>query len=117
MVPSLSHLPYDDRLQRLQLTTLEDRRLRGDLIEVYKILKEYDKVQAENFLELDPTITNPRTRGHTLKLKKHQHRTQKRAMFFSARVVNRWNELPGWVEQSQTISTFKKNYDKFASAI
>ncbi len=32
MAPSLSDLTYDERLQRLNLTSLEDRRERGDLI-------------------------------------------------------------------------------------
>ena len=115
IVPNLSHLSYEDRLQNLKLTTLEERRHRGDMIEVFKILKGYDKVQVENFLEIEQAGINRRTRGHSMKLKKHQHRTHKRTMFFSARVVNKWNELPDWVVESLTISSFKRNYDKFVS--
>ena len=31
-------LEYEERLKRLRLTTLKDRRLRGDLIEMYKVM-------------------------------------------------------------------------------
>ena len=38
LVPELKHLPYIERLKRLVLRTLEERRTRGDLIEMYKII-------------------------------------------------------------------------------
>ena len=40
LVPSLRNLPYEDRLRRLNLPTLEERRKRGDVIETFKILKQ-----------------------------------------------------------------------------
>ena len=109
MIPGLPSMTYDDRLKKLNLTTLEDRRHRGDMIEVFKILSGIDKIQ-ENFPELD---RKPRTHGDMLKLKKPRHRTQKRTIFFTARIVNKWNELPAWVVQAKTISSFKNRYDKF----
>ena len=104
-------MPYEERLKKLNLTTLEDRRHRGDVIEAFKILSGIEKVH-DNFLELD---ANSRTPGHTLKLKKRRDRTQKRAMFFTARIINKWNELPDWVVQAKTVSTFKNRHDKFIS--
>ena len=38
LVPELKHLPYVEILKRLRLRTLEERRTRGDLIEMYKII-------------------------------------------------------------------------------
>jgi len=44
----------------LTLTTLETRRLRGDLIEVFKIFKGFDNVNYTDFLKL----YNNRPTGH-----------------------------------------------------
>ena len=48
LIPSMANLTYEERLAKIKLTTLKDRRHRGDMIEVFKILKGIDKVQ-DNF--------------------------------------------------------------------
>jgi len=67
MVASLSilrKLPYESRLDRHGLTTLERRRITGDFIEIYKIglLTGKEKVDMEQFFELSNTGHN--LRGH-----------------------------------------------------
>jgi len=43
LVISIKNLTYKDRLKRLKLPTVKYRRIRGDMIEVYKILtNKYD---------------------------------------------------------------------------
>jgi ribonucleases P/MRP protein subunit RPP40 len=39
LVPSVRKYSYEERLKFFNLTTLETRRIRGDLIEVFKIFK------------------------------------------------------------------------------
>ena len=83
MVDGLRNLPYELRLQRLKLTTLEKRRQRGDLIEVYKILTGKENVNPDCFFTLDKQVYN--TRGHELKLytRSSRSRLDLRKNFFS----------------------------------
>lgn len=39
--PELQKMPYEDRLHRLKLWSLEERRNRADLIELFKIIKGF----------------------------------------------------------------------------
>ena len=48
-VANLKNMSYPERLKILGLTTLESRRLRGDLIEVFKIVKGFDNIDKNNF--------------------------------------------------------------------
>ena len=49
-LPTLSKLPYEERLQTLKLPTLSYRRVRGDMIEVYKIMNEIYDTDVTSFL-------------------------------------------------------------------
>jgi len=91
LIPGLSELSYEDRLKSLHLWSLEDRRLRADLIEVYRMYHGLSAVDFETFFELD---IDSRTRGHTLKLKKGRVATDLRHHFFTERIVNTWKLEP-----------------------
>ena len=61
MMANDKSLSYYDRLKKFGLTTLETRRLRGDLIEVYKLFKGYDDVDFNVFFQI-VKYTSERTR-------------------------------------------------------
>jgi hypothetical protein len=44
LVPHLSDLSYNERLINLNLPILEEKRTRGDMIQMNKIYKEFNKV-------------------------------------------------------------------------
>ena len=60
MIPELRDLSYEERLKECGLTTLETRRLRGDQIEVFKILNGYKNIDRNMFFSLKK---DSRTRG------------------------------------------------------
>jgi hypothetical protein len=50
MIEECAGKTYEERLQIVGLTTLECRRLRTDLIEVFKILKGFEGIEEKRFL-------------------------------------------------------------------
>ena len=58
---NLSKLSYDQRLAELGLRSLKDKRVRGDLIRMFKIMKVLECEKDLNIKE--------RTRGHNLSYK------------------------------------------------
>ena len=71
--------------------TLETRRLRGDQIEVFKIMNGYEDVDRNMLFKLKEGSI---TRGHEAALVKKQCRLDMIKYSFSQRVINEWNELP-----------------------
>ena len=51
MIPDLRDLSYENRLLQCGLTTLETRRLRGNQIEVFKIVNGYEDVDSNMFFK------------------------------------------------------------------
>ena len=110
MIPGFNQLDYMTRLKRLNLWTLEERRNRADLIELFKMYKGLSGIKLESMFE---PSTDSRTRGHSLKLKKHRSRLDLRKYFFSERVVNRWNDLEEVTVSATTINMFKPRLQRF----
>ena len=109
-INELSNMTYTDRLQTLNLPTLEYRRQRGDMIQTYKIIHKLDDIDAHDLFAFH---TDLRTRGHSLKLNIPSCNLNSRKYSFSVRVVPEWNSLPEEVVTAPTINTFKNRLDKF----
>ncbi|KAK3107559.1 hypothetical protein FSP39_017306 [Pinctada imbricata] len=110
LIRSISHLTYPERLKTLGLPTLQYRRLRADMIQVYRILKGVDTIQ--NHTNILP-ISNSITRGHSLKISKQYCRTNVRKFSFSQRIVDCWNALPDNVVNATSVNSFKSQINKY----
>ena len=87
------------RLAELVLTILKDMRVRGDLIQMFKIMKELEVVEWEKHLNI-----KTRTRGHNLSYNRESFKSRRnndnaffvgeRHKFFTNRVAPSWNMLP-----------------------
>ena len=110
-IKGLSEYDYETRLRILKLPSLEFRRVRGDLIEVFKITHNiYDPLTTHSLLQLS---TNNKTKGHSYKLHKKRFNTKKYQHFFTNRVTNLWNKLPEDTVSADNINTFKNRVDVF----
>ena len=97
-INGLGSLTYKQRLEKLDLTTLLERRARGDLIETYKILSGMTSYGQNMF----------RVSKYGVKL---LYPTGKRSTrqneFLNSRVIKYWNTLPIDVQTAETVDCFK----------
>uniref|UniRef100_A0A3B3SEK0 Reverse transcriptase domain-containing protein n=1 Tax=Paramormyrops kingsleyae TaxID=1676925 RepID=A0A3B3SEK0_9TELE len=114
MIPGLRGMSYEERLFELNLFSLKQRRLRGDMIQVYKILTGLDAVQPNSYFSIS---SNTRTRGHRWKLAGEHFKLDLRKHFFTQRVVRVWNSLPDNVVQAESLGSFKSELDKILTTL
>lgn len=109
---ALRRKSYEDRLKALRLTTLEERRLRGDLIETYKILTlKYDLPELHHIYNLRQGSKT--FRGHCYQLTRSVTKSLTAHHFLSNRVVTNWNKLPEDVVTASSTNAFKNKLDKW----
>ena len=114
-INGLSNIPYEERLRRIKLPSLEFRQLRGDMLQVYKIAHNfYDPQSTSSIFNFS---NDTRLRGHNFKIIKQRVNKSKFANFFTNRVINSWNSLPHNVVNAKTINEFKNLFDKHKSDI
>ena len=73
-------MSYKERLHKLKLWTLEERRNRQDLIEVFTIFKGFSRISPEKLFHFDDRSKG--TKGHCLKLVKVRCTRDSRRHFF-----------------------------------
>jgi len=104
MIHGFEKLSYTERLWKCDLPTLKYKRIRGDMIERYKIKT------ASPELKLN---VSTKTRGNKYKLDTYRTKYDLRKYFFTNRIINIWNSLTDYVVMSKTVNQFKNQLDKF----
>ena len=99
---------YEDRLKELGLFSMTRRRLRGDLIETFKIMKGFTDIEKDKFFKISDSRN---LRGHSLKLAKKHSNLDIRLNFFTVRIINNWNRLPQRVIDAGSVEHFKQLLD------
>ncbi len=112
LVPELQVLQYEERLRAMKLMTLEERRERGDLIAVYRLINHMDKVDNENLL-LTREEERRQMKGHMKKLRKARCRNDMKKCSFPQRRVVTWNELREEVVEAGCVSLMKEKLGKY----
>ena len=104
MIDGIGTMSYENRLKKLGLTTLLERRARGDLIETFRIVSGIAKY-GQNLFNISRSGINLVSRPGDQNSFKHS--------FFSRRVIYYWNKLPSHVKLAKTVNTFKNNLLSF----
>ena len=107
LVHGLKHLNSEERRKRLGLMKLEERRERGDMIEVFKILKGHTRIDPSLFWEMREARN-----GSRLVKEMAENGRRQRKSFFSYRVIQRWNLLPVEVKTAPSLDSFKNRLDE-----
>ncbi|CAL4091156.1 unnamed protein product [Meganyctiphanes norvegica] len=111
MVPALKNKTYEERLDALGLTTLIERRYRGDMIQTYKMLTKKEDTDPTKFFQMARERGDP-SLFHGFKIFKKRANRKQRRNSFSIRVANPWNRLKRKEVQALKTSGFKSNLDK-----
>ena len=121
LVPDIKDLPYEERLRTLNLPTLQYRRLRNDLIHIYKLthnLLEMDTdthcTKCQHGTEMLQRSLRPSNRGHSHKYQIHHH-PGIRNRFLTSRVLTYWNNLSEETVNSSSVNSFKNHINKESS--
>ena len=103
----LSEMSYQERLQYLKLPTLAYRRMRGDMIQVYKMISgRYDETVKRILRSISTTLGETLNADTTRQLKLRDENT------LPIRVIIPWNSLPEEVVSVPALNTFKNRLDK-----
>ena len=100
------------------MTSLLDRRVRGDMIATYRIMTGKDKVDPRTFYDMAEEGTWPKTRlvAGVHNIRETRSRLEIRRYSFSQRVTSTWNSLPNSLKGIGTVQGFKIGYDEWVSA-
>ena len=103
------NLSYTERLSKLDLESLEMRRIKMDLVMIYKMLHGIVDLNFEDFFTLN---NDSRTRNNGYKISFIHHALDIKKHFFTNRPIRIWNSLPNSVVSSRTVASFKLNLSK-----
>jgi len=113
LIPSLRRKGYPRRLEELNMFTLKERRLRGQLIETFKILKGFSKVDPRHYFELCENMT----RGHAWKVVLKRFTTKPCGDHMTYSICRTWNSLPEAVVNAATVDAFKRRLDPILTTL
>ena len=107
--PQLRYLDYRVRLKHLGLLSLEARRLRYQLIFMYKLNNGMISIDPEYFFQFS-NLSNPR---RTARARVPFSRCEFRSNFFSVNVLKHWNKMLNEEVNVPSVNMFKRSVDNY----
>ena len=123
MLSDVKGQSYEEKLLDAGLTTLKERRIRGDMIETYKTMNGFNRVDKNKWFIItqesarETRRTTSVTEAGVIKkthiLEQENPRLESRKNFFNVRVVKDWNKIPEEIKTQKTVNGFKGAYDRW----
>jgi ribonuclease P/MRP protein subunit RPP40 len=125
-IPNTSRtLKYNERLNKMSITTLDLRRRRGDLIQFYKSLNGLERIEwyqkpnlKTNAIQDVPAastrVNQRRVRSQSFtsrEINDFHSSVSARMHFFTNRAASMWNKLPDKVANARSLNAFKAELD------
>ena len=110
MVIELGSMEYEERLEALGLTTLESRRKRGDLVQIYKIFKGAEDVDI-GMGSVNQRENNGRHHRYQI-TRDRQGNVPMRNGFLPNQNATTWNMLPSEIVEADNVYVFKTRIDR-----
>ena len=114
---------YEEKLKSVNLTTLTERRERGDAIEAFKTLKGINKVDKNKWFDIEEDsaratrrnteVTEDGERRRVNVLKEEAARLEVRRNFYTVRAAKTWNKIPEKVREQKSTNAFKNAFDNW----
>ena len=114
---------YEEKLRDVGLTTMTERRTRGDAIETFKTLKGFNRVDKNEWFQIEQDESRPTRRNTEITekgevrrenvLMEEAARLEVRRNFFNVRAAKTWNGIPDKVRNQTSINAFKTAYDNW----
>ena len=105
---NIQYSSYQDRLAKLNLESLQPRRIKNDLILLYKIINQLIDIDFSHFFNLH-SLGGHNLRRHNLHITRSAPpKSLCRENFFTNRVIPYWNSLSNVIFTSPTLPFFKQ---------
>jgi len=110
MIPELKGRSYQEQLSDLGILSLETRRLRYQLIMIYKMCKGFINMDPSELFDMK---NDRRLRGHAMNIVQKHANTSNRLNFFSVSAIPIWNSLSQYDVDAPTVLAFKSRLSNF----
>ena len=99
MILDVNGVNYEDKLKDAGLTTLEKRRERGDVVEAFKMIKGFNRVQKDKWFIFESedarltrsntVVTDGREKRQQFEMKGETARLEMRKNFYNVRITKK----------------------------
>ena len=110
LIPELRNKTYKERLEHLNLMTLEQRHIRQDMITMFNIINNKIDIDIQDIIDI--VGGEAKTRGNSLRIRPKNVKLNVRKHTYFCRIWKTWNLLSEDTVRASSLSEFKCKLEK-----